>query len=164
MAYDCRQTLKRSGPKAQFGRPKTERSVRIITLPTSVIDALRQLRRWKVEQRLRLGPKFREYGLVFCCRDGRPLHANNIRRRDHYPRLLRLKLPPRLWLHDLRHTHGTHLAAAGVDARTVADRLGHSSPAFTMTTYVHGTTVAQRHAAEVATKLLPKVGRYRAAE
>jgi integrase len=113
------------------------------------VDGLRQLRKWRKEQRLRLGPKYRDLegskalGLVFCLADGRPLHQNNIRERDHYPRLKRLGLP-RIRLHDLRHAHGTRLIAAGVDARTVADRLGHSSPAFTMSVYVNGTNETQK--------------------
>jgi integrase len=88
-------------------------------------------------------------------------HANNIRYRDHYPRLTRLKLP-RIRPHDLRHGHASHLVAAGVDHRTVADRVGHSSPSFTRATYVHGVSEAQRRAAEVASTLLalsrPKEG------
>jgi integrase len=147
------QTLKRPGPQAAFGKPKTPRSRRAVTLPVEVVDALRQLRRWKIEQKLRLGPKFRDYGLVFCLPSGRPMHPNNIRRRDLYPRLERLGLP-RIRPHDLRHTHGTQLIAAGVDHRTVADRLGHSSPAFTMSVYVHGVSESQRRAAETATTLL----------
>jgi integrase len=146
------QTLKRPGPKASFGKPKTPRSRRTMTLSVEVVEALRQARKWKVEQKLRRGPKFKEYGLVFCLPSGKPLNQNNIRRRDFYPRLERLNLP-RIRPHDLRHTHGTQLIAAGVDPRTVADRLGHSSPAFTMTTYVHGVSESQRRAAEVATKL-----------
>jgi integrase len=138
-----------------------DRSRRTIPLPVEVVDALRQLRKWKVEQKLRRGPRFREYGLVFCGPSGKPLHANNIRYRDHYPRLKRLKLP-RIRPHDLRHGHASHLVAAGVDHRTVADRLGHSSPSFTLATYVHGVSEAQRRAAEVASTLLalsrPKEG------
>ncbi len=149
------QTLKQSGPNAKFGKPKTDRSRRTVTLPVQVVDGLRQLRKWRKEQRLRLGPKYRDHGLVFCLPDGRPLHQNNIRQRDHYPRLKRLGLP-RIRLHDFRHTHGTQLIAAGVDARTLADRLGHSSPAFTMSVYVHGTNEAQRRAALVASKMLVK--------
>ncbi len=41
-------------------------------------------------------------------------------------------------LHDLRRTHGTHAAAAGVDLRTLADRIGHSD-----------LTMLQRHYAAV---------------
>jgi integrase len=152
------QTLKRPGPDATFGKPKTDKSRRTITLPTEIIDALRQLRRWRVEQKLHLGSKFRDYSLVFCLPSGKPLHQNNIRRKDLYPRLLRLGLP-RIRPHDLRHTHGTQLIAAGVDPRTVADRLGHSSPAFTMSVYVHGVPESQRRAAEIANDLLTIPGR-----
>lgn len=149
------QTLKRSGPQVAFGKPKTPQSRRTITLPAEVVDGLRQIRRWRIEQKLRLGPKFRDYGLVFCLPNGKPLHQNNIRQRDFYPRLLRLGLP-RIRPHDLRHTHGTYLAAAGIDARTIADRLGHSSPAFTMSVYVHGVSEAQRRAAEVGSSLVAR--------
>jgi integrase len=60
------QTLKRSGPQVAFGKPKTPQSRRTITLPAEVVDGLRQIRRWRIEQKLRLGPKFQDYGLVFC--------------------------------------------------------------------------------------------------
>lgn len=38
-------------------------------------------------------------------------------------------------LHDLRHTHATHLLASGANARLVSERLGHASVAFTLATY-----------------------------
>jgi len=66
------QTLKRSGPQVAFGKPKTPQSRRTITLPAEVVDGLRQIRRWRIEQKLRLGPKFRDYGLVFCLPNGKP--------------------------------------------------------------------------------------------
>jgi integrase len=69
--------------------------------------------------------------------------------RDHTPRLERLGLP-RTRIHDLRHFHGTALVASGVDARTVADRLGHSSVSFMLQTYAHAVATAQEHAASVA--------------
>ena len=125
----------------------------MVTLPIEVADALRRTRKWKREQKLRLGPKFRDCGLVFCTHRGRPLHQNNIRLRDSYPRLERLQLP-KVRLHDLRHGHGTDLIAAGVDPRTVADRLGHSSPGFTMSVYVHAVSASQRRAAAIASTLL----------
>ena len=37
----------------------------------------------------------------------------------------------------LRHTHATNLLKAGVPVKVVSERLGHSSPAFTMTVYQH---------------------------
>jgi integrase len=43
----------------------------------------------------------------------------------------------RIRLHDLRHTHASILLKANVPVKVVSERLGHSSPAFTMTVYQH---------------------------
>jgi integrase len=111
---------------------------------------------WKKEQRLKLGPKWRDAGLLFCGPRGRPINPANLWNRDHAPRLERLRLPHSR-VHDLRHFHGTQLAAAGVDARTIADRLGHSKVSFTLQTYVHPALEAQERAAVAANDLLMKV-------
>jgi len=44
---------------------------------------------------------------------------------------------PTIRLDDLRHTHATILLKASVPVKVVSERLGHSSPAFTMTVYQH---------------------------
>ena len=44
---------------------------------------------------------------------------------------------PMIRLHDLRHTNASHLVANGVDIETVARRLGHSKPSFTLDVYGH---------------------------
>jgi integrase len=88
-------------------------------------------------------------------RRGRPINPSNLQNRDHLPRLARLGLP-RIRPHDLRHAHATDLVAAGVDIRTVADRLGHSSPSFTLKRYAHAASRAQEFAASVANQLLIK--------
>ena len=43
----------------------------------------------------------------------------------------------RVRFHDLRHTHATHLLAAGANLKAVSARQGHSSPAFTVQVYGH---------------------------
>ena len=40
-------------------------------------------------------------------------------------------------LHDARHWTASHLLAAGVDVRTTATLLGHSSPQTTLNVYAH---------------------------
>jgi integrase len=94
---------------------------------------------------------------VFCGPRDRPLNPSNFRNRDHLPRLERLHLP-RIRLHDLRHAHATYLVAAGVDHCTVADRLGHASPSFTLATYARAVAAAQERAAMTANDLLTKKG------
>jgi len=56
--------------------------------------------------------------------------------------------------HDLRHFAGTHLLAGGVDAKTAANRLGHSSPQQLFETYAHLLPSADRAAAAVMTDVM----------
>ena len=44
---------------------------------------------------------------------------------------------PGLTFHSLRHTHASHLIAAGMDVITVSCRLGHGSPTITLGVYGH---------------------------
>ena len=43
----------------------------------------------------------------------------------------------RIWLHDLRHLHVSLLVRRGLDPRTIADRVGHTDPAFALRRYSH---------------------------
>jgi integrase len=47
------------------------------------------------------------------------------------------KVLPRIRFHDLRYMHVSLLNKAGVDARTIADRIRHTDPAFTLKRYAH---------------------------
>ncbi|MFF5880013.1 tyrosine-type recombinase/integrase [Streptomyces californicus] len=40
-------------------------------------------------------------------------------------------------MHALRHLYASMMINGGVDVYTLADRLGHSDPAFTLRKYVH---------------------------
>lgn len=44
---------------------------------------------------------------------------------------------PRIRLHDLRHTHATHMLEAGANFKAVQERLGHSDPIVTINSYTH---------------------------
>jgi integrase len=68
---------------------------------------------------------------------------------DAFRRLVQTSGLPYIRLHDLRHTHATLLLKAGVPIKDVSERLGHSTPGFTMATYQHvlpgmGADAAQR--------------------
>lgn len=126
--------------------------MRTILMPDIAVNAIKAALRWKKEQRLRLGPAYRDSGLLFVGEYGRPFNPSNIRNRDHLPRLTQLGLAR------FRHFHATQLIASGVDYRTVGDRLGHRSPSFTLSTYSHAATQAQEQAAMVANGLLTKSG------
>ena len=68
-----------------------------------------------------------------------------------------LNLERGVHLHTLRHTHATRLLQAGVDLKTVQERLGHESAKTTADVYGHVMPGRDLHAAETFAKL-PKNG------
>ena len=61
---------------------------------------------------------------------------------------------PDIRLHGLIHTFATLALQNGVDIKTVSGMLGHFSAGFTLDTYAHVTTSAQKAAANTMGKLL----------
>lgn len=70
-----------------------------------------------------------------------------------HPVLKRAGLP-RVRFHDLRHTFAMLALQNGVDIKTVSGMLGHFSAGFTLDTYAHITTAAQKEAARTTEKVL----------
>ena len=58
---------------------------------------------------------------------GEPLRPDSIG--QAFRRLVLSSDVPVIRLHDLRHTHASHLLRAGVNVKVVSDRLGHRLPA-----------------------------------
>ena len=54
----------------------------------------------------------------------------------------------------MRHTHASHLLAAGVNVKVVSERLGHASVAFTLDVYAHVMPGEQADAAAAAAALV----------
>ncbi|BDP41704.1 hypothetical protein DAETH_16730 [Deinococcus aetherius] len=61
---------------------------------------------------------------------------------------------PRIWIHDLRHTHASLLAFRGVAPKVIADRLGHTNVGFTMQVYTHLYDEQRREAAPCLAELI----------
>jgi integrase len=89
---------------------------------------------------------------VFARSDGSPTHPQV--RSDAFKKLVARSELPRIRLHDLRHTHATLLLKAGVPIKVVSERLGHSTPGFTMATYQHVLPGMQAEAARAFAELL----------
>jgi integrase len=149
---------KRDGRAAEqlFKAPKTEGSRR--TLPSTVVECLRELRETQAEQRQMLGDDYHDHGLVFCQADGKPLHAGNIVKRDFHPLVKEAGLP-RVRFHSLRHAHVAYLALAGVSIKVAQERLGHASAKMTLDVYSHVLPGMQEDAARKVEALLLGVGR-----
>lgn len=107
--------------------PKGHRA-RVVPMTQRLIDALSPL----IE---RARAEHGTAGLLFTVND-RPLDYWNWRRDQYRPACGRAKLKPRPRFHDLRHTYGTRLAAAGVPRHEIAKLMGHADEA-TTARYIH---------------------------
>jgi len=118
-----------------FKEPKTRHGRRTITLPSSTVADLRT--HWKAQQerRMALGMgKAPESSLVFAAWDGSTRSPNGLTKEWS---LAMTKAGLRVTLHSLRHTHASTLIASGLDVLMISRRLGHGSPAITLSVYGH---------------------------
>jgi integrase len=115
---------------------KTRQSRRKIALTTTAIQALHKHRARQLQERVKLGPAWTDWDLVFCNTVGNPLDGAHVLRRGLRPLLKLAGLPP-IRFHDLRHTAATLLLLQGVHPKIVSEMLGHANIAITLQRYSH---------------------------
>lgn len=142
-----RQQFTRQGNGVGFGPPKSRKSIRTIDVDEETISLLREQQERQLFDRRAQGPAYREdLDLIFCRPGGSPHDPNVIGRR--FERKVRaLGSVPVIGLHGLRHTHATLMLEAGVDVKTVSERLGHDSAQTTLELYGHVTPRMRSNAA-----------------
>jgi integrase len=118
------------------GPPKTNAGKRYIALDPATVVSLREWRKRHLEhERMPIGSRYVNSGLVFTNPDGSEITPNRfsiwfrtaVRRADL--RAIRL--------HDLRHTYATLALRAGTPVKVVSARLGHANITITLQTYAH---------------------------
>ena len=114
---------------------KTKNAYRTISLGADAIGVLRQ--QWEKQP---------SSSYVFPGPTGGPIAPDSVLHMLH--RVLDRAGLPEIRFHDLRHTFATLALQNGVDIKTVSGMLGHFSAGFTLDTYAHVTTAAQRQAAD----------------
>jgi integrase len=147
-----RQSVQLVGGRIVIGDVKTTRSRRRLDLDAGTVAVLRSHRRAQAAERLLVGAGWRDHGLVFTAPDGGPLNPDTIT--QWFGRWVERSELPQIRLHDLRHTHATHLLAVGVGIKIVSERLGHASVAFTLDCYGHVLPGQQASAAAAAAALV----------
>ena len=108
---------------------------RAVTLPPMLVIELRRHRTEQAQRLLRLGVRLTDDHHVFTGEDGAPVFPGSLTR--SFTRFMRQHGLPQIRLHDLRHSHATHLLAAGVHPKIAQERLGHSTVSITLDTYSH---------------------------
>jgi integrase len=147
-----RQAITTVDHEPTVGDVKSTRSRRVIDLDPVTVSVLRAQRKHQLEERLLGGSEWVDSGLVFTMPDGRGWHPDVITRA--FARLVERSGLPRIRLHDLRHSHATHLLAAGTNVRVTSERLGHASVAFTLDVYGHVLPGQQADAAAAVAALV----------
>lgn len=147
-----RQTLVSTGYKIEFGRPKTTKSTRRISLDGHTVAVLRAWRKVQLEERLAWGSAYQDADLVFPREDGSPLHPQSLTKA--FGRDAKAAGLPVIRLHDLRHSHATAALAAGVNVKVISERLGHSSVGITMNCYQHVIPAMEEAAASKIASLI----------
>lgn len=148
-ALRVRQQLEHD--RQAFAPVKTDRGNRAIPIDPLTEEILRQHRVRQLEERVAHRGPYHDWDLVVATKTGTPVRHRNLLR-AYQAEITKAELPY-VPFHALRHTHGSLLAALGVDARVIADRLGHSRASFTQDTYIHANLDQQRAAIEKLSRL-----------
>ena len=119
---------------------KTKNSYRAVTISQQAIEVLRQ-------QKAKTNDTY-----VFPSPNGGPISPDSVN--NMLKRVLERAGIPKVRFHDLRHTFATIALQNGVDIKTVSGMLGHFSAGFTLDTYAHVTTSAQKEAAQTMGNIL----------
>jgi integrase len=139
-----------SQTKAGLALKETKnRSARLVVLPDSAVAALNAHREAQDILRRQFGSAYKnDLDLIFAEPNGTPLKPNSISSSvSALFKRLRIPKPKGASLHLLRHSHGSHLLAAGMELPAVSERLGHSSVLVTATVYSHRITGRDKEAA-----------------
>jgi len=116
------------------GKPKTAAGKRVVSLPSFLLDMLKQHRAQQLEQRA-IVADWVDNDLVFSNLKGGYMHPNHMG--EEFRDLLKEAGLPPLRFHDLRHSAATILLARGVNIKVVSELLGHSDIVITLRTYGH---------------------------
>lgn len=131
--------------KVQEAPLKTKNAYRNISIGADAVSILR-------EKKKQDGGRS---AYVFPSPTGGPMSPDSVLHMLH--RVLERAGLPELRFHDLRHTFATLALQNGVDIKTVSGMLGHFSAEFTLDTYAHVTTAAQRRAANTMGNVLSHI-------
>lgn len=117
-----------------FGTPKTKSSNRTILIGNTLVNILKQHKKFQTENRLKYRQYYTDSNFVCTKENGEPLTTDSLK---YLTRIVNYELQIPFNFHSLRHTHATMLLEAGANIKDTQQRLGHSRISTTMDTYSH---------------------------
>ena len=134
--------------------PKTESSVRWITLPAETMVLLKKWKAYQEEERLRLGEYYQDRDFVFARDNGQPMHPDTVT--DWMKKFSKRHNLPHINPHKFRHTMASMLIFNRVDPVSVSKRLGHSQVSTTTDIYAHVIEEADQQNADILASVFLK--------
>ena len=140
-----KQALRSPDGEITVSRPKTENSIRKISIPQEAVTLLIQEHK-KHPDNPYMFPSPKNGGMYY------PDSVVKL-----HMKILKDAGLEHIRFHDLRHTFATLALQNGVDVKTVSSMLGHYDAGFTLRTYTHATRQMQEQAAEKMGSFMAKV-------
>ena len=143
--YVSKQYVKNPNGELTLSRPKTETSVRKVSIPQDAVDLL-----------IAEHGKHPENPYMFPSPvTGEMYYPDSVV--NLHKKILKDAGLPHIRFHDLRHTFATLALQNGVDVKTVSSMLGHYDAGFTLRTYTHATRQKQDEAAQTMGSFMAQV-------
>ena len=139
------QSLQQTNAGVSVKAPKSGHG-RQIALPSLAVEALRAHKAMQAEERLLLGPSYKNNDLVFPRYDGEFWPPDSFT--SSFAAAMRKHDMRQLNFHALRHSHATILLKHGVNPKVVSERLGHAKVGTTLDIYSHVLPSMQEEAAQ----------------
>ena len=124
--------------------PKSKAGLREVDIDTATVSLLKEYKKRQQIQAWRLG---RSESIVFTPFTTKYAYACLLRKRlqGHF----KTAGVPDISFHGFRHTHATIMLYAGIEAKDLQYRLGHSNISMTLNTYVHATKEGAKKAVSI---------------
>ena len=140
-----KQYIRNPDGSLEVTRPKTENSVRLVSIPQTAVDLLIQEH-----------TKHPDCPYMFPSPlTGEMYHPDSVV--NLHKKILKDAGLEHLRFHDLRHTFATTALQNGIDVKTVSSMLGHFDAGFTLRTYTHATRQKQDEAAQTMGNFMEQV-------
>lgn len=133
-------------------QPKSVAGIRDITVGDNIIAELKKAQIEYKKRKLAMGRRFIDSNLVICREDGKGYRPDSITQK--WRRFIISNNLKDIRFHDLRHSCATAMIEAGIDPKTVQQRMGHADISVTMNIYAHCTKTMDEKAAELMDNII----------
>jgi integrase len=147
------QTLVRTTRKLHFKEPKSETSIRSLSIPVNLLALLKAYKKKQNKIKMQNRDSYNEeYDLVMCNEIGEPINPDSFTKR--FQEFIENNNLPKIRFHDLRHTNATLMLKGKIQPKIASKRLGHSTVAITNDLYSHVLDEMDKEASDVLDKII----------